>query len=186
MTRQVDGGITQLKSGLRLAPPPPIDADPLRVARHYLDYYASDFSRARDVVKRRANWVVVLGATVTGTIALVGTVIALAKAPWLGLVSTGLAGLVGVLAAWDGLFRHRDLWVQRSWVVSQLQELQREIDFREALRDEPDIIGRDCMTQLNEILHNDMVTWSELRNVHRQGSLTEKTAPNVVTGSTQA
>src|SRR5205823_10705177 len=126
-TRSLDAPASsgRLPTGPRLPGGPPGDADALDVALYYLEFYVNDYARARRVVKRRASTVVVWTAVANAMIAVVGTAIAVAKAPWLGLASTALAGFVGVVAAWDGIFRHRELWTQRSVILGQLQAVQR-------------------------------------------------------------
>ena len=157
-------GPHEVTSGLRPPPGPPAGADPLEVTLYYFSYYERDFARARQVVKRRARNVVVGTALANGAIAVVGAAIGLGGAAWLGLLSTGLAGLVGVLAAWDGLFRHRELWIQRSLVLGQLQAAKRELELESAVGAGPRAeLAADGMRQLNRILAEDLTTWAELR-----------------------
>jgi hypothetical protein len=156
-------GTPRRESGLRLPVPPPPGADAFDIAMHYLANYEADYGRARRVVKSRASNVVVGVATANGLIAVVGVAVAVSGWSWLGLVTAGLAGTVGVLSAWDGLFRHRELWVQRSLILGQLQATQREARLRVALGEDRDIVAKDSMTALNGVLAEDLVTWAEIR-----------------------
>jgi hypothetical protein len=144
-------------------PSPSDPGDELDVVLHYLSYHEGDYARARHVVKKRARQVVLCSASATGGIAVAGTATAVWDASWLGLVSTGLAGLIGVLAAWDGLYRHRDLWVLRSIVLGRLQLIKRTAEFRLAAGCPRDAIAADAMAELNKVLQHDLETWAELK-----------------------
>ncbi|GIG58782.1 hypothetical protein Lfu02_31540 [Longispora fulva] len=148
---------------MRLPADPPVGTDPLDIALHYLDFYVQEYARARAVVKGRASRVVIGTAGANGLIALLGALIAVMNAPWLGVVSAGLAGFVSVIVAWDGMFRHRDLWVQRTMMLAQLQALKRVTELRRASGDDRQTLAQTCMQQLNEILNEDLSTWAELR-----------------------
>lgn len=130
---------------------------------HYLTYWEGEFARARLVVKSRASKVVVAGATATGLIAVVGAATSITGWAWLGIVSAALAGCVTVLGAWDALFRHRDMWHQRSVVLGRLQALKRTLQVRAASGEDRSELAEQGLAQLNAVLTEDLDSWSEMR-----------------------
>lgn len=154
------------ESGVEAPPHPGEDKDALGVEEHYLEHWMSQFTDSRRVDKRRARWAVILIAALTGAISILGAVIALAKFPWLGILSTVLAAFIAVIAAWDTHFSHREGWIHRSEVLSQLQELSRDVDYWKALRRSRDAIAEECRERLNRILSDDVRVWAD----HRRSS----------------
>ncbi|MFF3574110.1 SLATT domain-containing protein [Nocardia jiangxiensis] len=150
-------------SGLHSPDSPPEGADPMAIALHYLTFYRNEYHRSRVVVKTRAKRVVVWTAVANGLIAVVGAAVAVFHAPWLGLASTGLAASIGVLAAWDGLYRHREMWVQRSVILGQLQALLRTTELRLAEGEDRRMLARETMGNLNAVLEDDLEAWTSLR-----------------------
>jgi hypothetical protein len=150
-------------SGLRAAPPPPDGADALTAALHYLAFYEEDFARVRTTMKRRAKRVVVGTAAGNGAVGVIGAATAFSDLAWLGLVSAAVAAVIGVLAAWDGLFRHRDLWVQRSVILGRLNLARRNAEFAKAAGENPDDVAATAMSDLNAILADDLATWGDLK-----------------------
>jgi hypothetical protein len=150
-------------SGLHSPESPPPNADALGISLHYLAFYRDEYERSRVVVKTRAKRVVVWTAVANGLIAVAGTAVAVFQAPWLGLLSTGLAASIGVITAWDGLYRHREMWVQRSVILGQLQALLRTVELRQAEGEDRNLLARETMLQLNEILEDDLEAWTSLR-----------------------
>ena len=155
-------------SGLRSPGEPPANARSIEVSKHYLDFYQADYARARQVVKSRANFVAVAAAALNGLIAVVGAAVAVFAQPWLGLVSTLLASAIAVLMAWDGLFRHREMWIQRSAVLGELQALSRATNFRIATGEDEELVASNCMIRLNAILESDLTSWTQLRASERR------------------
>lgn len=151
-------------SGLRSPAPPPAGLAPLEVVLYYLDFYDFEFSRTRTVVKGRARFVVVLGASLTSAIAVVGAITALYELPGLGVISALLAGCGAVLAAWDGLFKHRELWAQRSKVLKRIQQLRRDVEIKSATgTTDLERLSTSAMEALDKILDDDFVAWSQVR-----------------------
>ncbi len=151
-------------SGLRPAPIPPNDSEPLDVSLHYLAHYVSEVGRARGVVKRRAKGVVVWGAALTGTSAILGGLVALTGSAYFGLAGTATAAALGVVSAWDGHFQHRELWVQRSGVLAKLQKLERNTQLLAAESADREALARTVMEQLDGILEEDLDSWTSLRD----------------------
>lgn len=163
-TRRPDGEPRRARSsGLHSPEPPPEGADTLEISLHYLTFYRNEYQRSRVVVKTRAKRVVVWTAVANGLIAVVGAAVAVFDAPWLGLASTGLAASIGVLTAWDGLYRHREMWVQRSVILGQLQALLRTTELRRAEGADRKTLARGTMRHLNAILEEDLEAWTSLR-----------------------
>jgi hypothetical protein len=151
-------------SGLRPPGEPPADADPFDVAMHYVRHWEGEFLRARLVVKKRASNVVVIVSSATALVAVLSAATAIAGLAWLGIVTAALAGLASVVSAWDGLFRHRELWMQRSLVLGRLQEVHRRAVFRLSLDPgERNTIASETMDELTRILADDQSAWTELR-----------------------
>jgi len=129
---------------------------------HYLRFYVGDYARARRVVKSRLRRHVVWTASANGGIAVAGTAVAVWEQPWLGLVSTALAGLIGVLAAWDSLARHRELWIQRAAVLAELLAIKRDLELANAAGEDRREAGLRGMERLNVALSRDHETWAEV------------------------
>lgn len=138
---------------------------------HYLTFFENEFTRARRVVKGRARNVVVSTAILTALIAVLGALTAVLNLAWLGIVSTAVAGAAGVIERWDALFRHREMWVQRSAVTSELQRLRREAEFLRASEGATDEVGKKVLTRLEEILSQDLDSWTGIRDLPQQRSV---------------
>lgn len=150
-------------SGLRPPSSPPVDLDGYGIALFYLTHFEAEFARARQVDKLRASHALIASSSATALIAVVGAATTTTGWAWLGIVSAALAGCVTVVNAWDGLFRHRDLWHHRSLVLGELQEAKRNFEVRAANGEDRGALAADALAALNQILANDRVAWSELR-----------------------
>lgn len=165
-----DTDVTGRSGPMRLPPIPSPDADAFEVVENYLSFYQEEYERARGIAKRDAMLFVILAASANGAIAVLGAAVAVTHMSWLGLVSTGVAGLAGVLAAWDGLFRNRELWVQKIMMLSQVLAIRRNAELRRAMGDDRDVIAQECMLRLGKMLDEDLVTWTELRRLSANSS----------------
>lgn len=157
------------ESGLRVPADPPHDATPYDIAMHYLKYFEAEFSRTRRVVKGRARNVTISTAVLTALIAVTGSVTAVLNLAWLGIFSAAIAGAATVIERWDALFRHREMWVQRSATVSKLQKLRREAEFWRAREGATDEVGQRVLARLEEILSQEMESWSSIRDNPQRG-----------------
>jgi len=115
-------------SGVRPPPPVPANVDAIGVFQHYLSWAEEEFTRARHVVKRRSGHVVLISAAATALIAVLGAATPITGWTWLGIATAALAGVVTVVERWDAHFRHRDLWIQRTIIVAELQRLKRDVE----------------------------------------------------------
>lgn len=158
------------ESGLRNPGPPPEGSSAFEVAMHYLRFFESDFARARRVVKGRARNVTIWAAVLTASIAVVGALTAVSGLAWLGLVSTAAAGAVTVIERWDAMFRHREMWVQRSAVTAELQKLRRWAEFWRATEGGTEQVGKRILDRLEEIMGEDLSSWTGLRELPQQRS----------------
>lgn len=157
-------------SGLRPPEEPPTDADAFDVAMHYLRHWEKEFLRARLVVKKRASRVVIAVSSATALIAVVGAATAITGWSWMGIVTAVLAGVASVVSAWDGLFRHRELWLQRSLVLGRLQEIHRHAAFELALEPaDRNRVATEVNKALSGVLSDDQLEWSELRSKASSG-----------------
>lgn len=138
----------------------------LEVVLTYLKYYQQLFAERRTIVKSRAKFAVVATAAANSAIAVVGAIVTLTGWSGLAIASTALAGVIAVIAAWDGHFRHRDLWVQRSVVLQQLEEVLRDTQIRKrASATNSDSLAEEAMAALDRILKDDIDTWASIRKV---------------------
>ena len=150
-------------SGIRGPENPPPGSSALDAVIYYVDHFTSEVGRARGVAKRRARGAVLAVTVSTSLIAVVGAATAILGWTWLGIASAALAGVASVVGAWDGLFRHRDLWLQRTHVLSRLQELQRYVRTQTALDPpsfSPDELATIVLARLDRILNEDLEAWA--------------------------
>lgn len=142
----------------------------LDIALTYLNYYRSEYADRRRSVKKRAWIAVVATATFNSGIAVVGAVVTFKGWSGLGLVSTVLAGAVAVVAAWDGHFRHRDLWVQRSLILQQLEQALRDTEIKKRSGKHVwNELALEAMSTLDRILKEDIDSWASIRKIDEVG-----------------
>ncbi len=134
------------------------------MALYYIGFFVEEYARVRAGEKRRAKSVVVGVAGGNGLIAVLGAMTALWGLPWIALITTGISGLLTVVAAWDGLVKHRELWVRRTVACSHLAEIERIYRMRAINCKDKDELADEAMTALNTILGDDVAAWTELRN----------------------
>ena len=157
-------------SGLRPPEEPPHDADAFDVAMHYLRHWENEFLRTRLVVKKRASSVVITVSIATALIAVVSAATAITGWSSLGILTAGLAGAASVVSAWDGFFRHRELWLQRSLVLSRLQQIHRKAAFELALEPQDrNRVASEVNAAVDDVLSQDQMSWSELRTKNSFG-----------------
>ena len=100
-------------------------------------------------------------------------------------MSTVLAGAVAVVAAWDGHFRHRDLWVQRSLILQQLEQALRDAEINKrrsgAVADE---LAVEAMSTLDRVLKEDIDSWASIRKIDEVGRADPRASASSQTGPT--
>ncbi|MGW1267155.1 SLATT domain-containing protein [Streptomyces sp. NPDC002491] len=141
-------------------PDPPLNEGPLAIASHYIESHEKEYVRIRNLSKKRVSGVITLVAALNATIAVLGVASATWKYPWFGLGSTVLAGVVGILAARNNLFRDQELWQLRSITLSRIQHLKRDMQYRVASGEDEQLIAADIKNRLDEILDQDLRGWS--------------------------
>lgn len=104
--------------------------------------------------------------------------VAVWNSSWLGLVSTALAGSIGVVNSWDGMFRERELWIQRSEMLGQIQLVKRTLQFRLACGDNPQDAAADGFDVLNSVVSRDLEGWLGLRQDQSDVTTTPRTRTN--------
>jgi hypothetical protein len=130
------------------------------------------------MVKKRAMIAVVATATFNAGIAVVGAIVTLTGWSGLGLISTLLAGAVAVVAAWDGHFRHRDLWVQRSLILQQLEQALRDAEIKRRIpKLNWDDLALEAMTALDRILKEEIDSWASIRKIDEVGRARDLDSP---------
>ncbi|MEU0036852.1 SLATT domain-containing protein [Streptomyces sp. NPDC006333] len=141
------------------------------MTKHYLWHYGKEIAHTRELTKKYARRTTVGIAALNGIIAMLGVTIAIwpARATWLGLASTGVAGVIGVITAWSGLFRHQDLWQQRSLILAELQRITRNAERREPAGEDRQVIAREAMEQLDSALGQDASSWGSLTRTQPAG-----------------
>ncbi len=159
-------------SGIDSVPPPPPGSSASQIVDHYLGGYESHFKRARRTVKRRASGVTIAASTLTGLVAVLGSISAVLATDWLSgglaVATTLSSATVAVLLAWNDHFHHRELWIQRSAVLAQINELRREFAARTTLpwyrRASTRAEARAVLADLNKILREDLETWNKIQS----------------------
>ncbi|WP_344013494.1 DUF4231 domain-containing protein [Microbacterium natoriense] len=153
---------------------PPSRPDPklksLDAMFHYLDWWEQEFNRTRKVVKRRAAKVTIWTTALTGAIAVLGAISAsISNNPLQDLIAictTAASATTAVLLAWNEHFHHKDLWIQRSQVLHQLQNLR--IDYERASRETKSRRARKRLAQnlsehLKAVLAKDVQDWKSIQ-----------------------
>ncbi|MEW2571736.1 DUF4231 domain-containing protein [Streptomyces sp. NPDC047070] len=149
-------------AGMEAPSEPPTDQGSLAVVSHYIEFYEKEYVRIRNFSKMRVSGVITMVAALNAGIAVLGVASAAWKYPWFGLTSTALAGLVGILAARNNLFRDQELWQLRSVILSKLQQIKREVQYRIASGEDKDLIASEAMKNLSDLLDQDLVGWSSV------------------------
>jgi len=159
-------------SGIDSVPPPPPGSSPSQIVEHYLDGYEQHFKRARRTVKRRASGVTVAASILTGAVAVLGSISAVLATDWwsggLAVATTLASAAVTVLLAWNDHFHHRELWMQRSTVLAQINELRRSFAARTTRpwykRGSDRAEASAALDGLGEILRQDLETWITIQS----------------------
>jgi hypothetical protein len=164
-------GKNSVPSGIDSVEPPPFGSSPSQIVEHYLAGYEKHFKRARRTVKRRASGVTIAASVLTGAVAVLGSISAVLATDWwsggIAVATTLLSAAVAVLLAWNDHFRHRELWIQRSAVLSQINDLRRGFAARTTLpwyrRGSAHAEARAALGELNDILRQDLATWTKIQ-----------------------
>jgi hypothetical protein len=126
---------------------------------------ACDFFRAkREKAKRDAELVLIATYLANGLIMVIGVAVNFDNWAKLGIVSTALAALVAGLAAWDAHYRNRDLWIERTIILSRFEKLHRQTRYRLAQNEDPNTVADDAMRHVELLLDEDMKDWSAMRD----------------------
>lgn len=161
---------TDNTDGLRAPTRPGPKLQSLDVAFYYLDWWEREFNRTRKVVKRRAAKVTIWTTVLTGIVAVFGAISAsISNNPLQDLIAictTGASATTAVLLAWNEHFHHKDLWIQRSQVLHQLQSLR--IEYERASREAKSRRARQRLARaLNErltaVLAEDVEDWKSIQ-----------------------
>ncbi|MFF2098105.1 hypothetical protein [Streptomyces sp. NPDC058202] len=150
--------------GMRPPSNPPLDQGGFAVVSYYVNEYEKEFVRIRNVSKVSVSRKITLIATLNAGIAILGVASAAWKYPWFGLGSTLLAGIVGVLAARNNLFRDQELWQLRSEILSKIQQIKRDMQYRVASGEDGHTIAPDILRKLDDLLERDLAGWSGVAN----------------------
>lgn len=156
--------------GLRAPTRPDPKLKSLDAMFYYLDWWEREFNRTRKVVKRRAAKVTIWTTVLTGLVAVFGAISAsISNNPLQDLIAictTGASATTAVLLAWNEHFHHKDLWIQRSQVLHQLQSLR--IEYERASREAKSRRARHRLAQalsahLTAVLAKDVEDWKSIQ-----------------------
>lgn len=159
-------------SGINSVEPPPPGSSPAQTVEHYLAGYEAQFKRARRTVKRRASGVTIWASILTGVVAVFGSISAVLSTDWISaavaIATTVVSAAVAVLLAWNDHFHHRELWIQRSEVLAEINVLRRRFAMRSSLpwymRRAEDRDAVATLEALNEVLQEDLKSWKRIQN----------------------
>ena len=158
-------------SGIDSVSPPEPGASPTEIAEHYLAKYEDQFKAARRTVKRRASGVTISASVMTGLVAVLGAISAVLAGDALSIAvaiaTTLLSATVSVLLAWNDHFHHRELWIQRSAVLAELNELRRDYASRTTRpwyrRRRERAEAAMALNELSAILRRDLESWKRIQ-----------------------
>lgn len=125
----------------------------------FRDIAASSFRRD----KHKARRFVVATTVSTAGVAVVLAVGGGDKAEWQIAVAAGLSLVATVLQAWDGLFDHKGLWLNRGWTLARLDDLSSRIciETEEGRPVRSDLLER-WIAEYAEIRRHDRENWKNL------------------------
>lgn len=163
---------TSKPSGINSVPPPRPGSGPIEIVDHYLAGYEREFREARRTVKRRASRVTITTSILTGLVAVLGSVSAVLAndlaSGLLAVATTATSATVAVLLAWNDHFHHRELWIQRSEILAEINSLQRRFAARATLpwyrRRSKDAQAQAALRELEGILGRDLATWTRIQS----------------------
>lgn len=161
-----------MPSGIDSVPPPPDGSSPSQIVEHYLAGYEQHFRRARRTVKRRSSGVTIAASVLTGVVAVLGSISAVLATDWwsggVAVLTTLASATVAVLLAWNDHFHHRELWIQRSAVLAEINALRRGFAARKTAPWYQRVTTRAeasaALKELDEILRQDIETWSKIQS----------------------
>jgi hypothetical protein len=160
-------------SGINSVEPPAKGSLPHQAIEHYLNGYELQYKDARRVAKKRASRVTLAIAILTGCLTTLGSFGALlatdAISAGIAVTTTVVSAAIAVLLAWNDHFHHRQLWIQRSGVLAQLNELRRDYAFESAQAGPRGVpsrrVSERAMRHLNDILADDLDEWRQIQTV---------------------
>jgi hypothetical protein len=98
-------------------------------------------------------------SVIAGLVAFGGAVVALEKWSWVGLAMTALGSLALVLTRWDSFWNHRELWLQRSIVLVEIESVRRTMEIDLAMDKAPSDVALLTLRQLDGVLRTNLAQW---------------------------
>ena len=145
--------------------------DGLEAVGYYIFEWEKTYANARRVVKRRASKVTIWTTVITGAVAILGALsAALSDNLWVDLIgvsTTAASATAAVLLAWNQHFHHRELWVQRSGVLNEIQNLRLKYELASRRpwfqRPTKAHLARTLNAELQQILARDLESWTQIQ-----------------------
>lgn len=129
------------------------------------------FAERRRTVKRRSTFAAIGTAGASGLTTLVLGLRILGFEAWFVAAAFILSATATLVAVWDGHFRHRALWIQRTLILNRMQRLQEQMKLA-ALVDAESARhrAREFAREREAILDFDLMTWLAIRSEERAGA----------------
>src|SRR6478672_7540003 len=139
--------------------------DALRFLEAEIETQIEGFDNSRKFYRRGLFYSTVSTASLSAlTTVLIGADKAL-KLGWLSVVALLTSAGVTVVAAWDGFFRYRELWIQKTDAWMQLSKLQSNIKFAKVSKGE--VLADDEVEKFyrrfEDILMGEHESWKKVR-----------------------
>ncbi len=118
-------------------------------------------------------------AILTGALAVLGSIGALLSADWLSasiaIATTVISATVSVLLAWNDHFHHRELWIQRSTVLAEINSLHRRYAVNSKqpwyMRRAANTEAAITLRKLDKILERDLESWTQIQTRYNSSLL---------------
>ena len=130
----------------------------------YLDIALKFYDTQRLRAKSDAEGVLMGVQISNGVIAVFGVLVTFQGFEKWGIVSTLLASIAGGLTAWEAHYRHKDLYVERTEILSALQELKAKAGYQIATDENPAKVAVLISEGIAALRALDMTKWSTLRD----------------------
>jgi hypothetical protein len=140
--------------------------DALTLLQSEIDYQIKRYAKSRDFYRRGCLYVTVAMAMLSAiTTFLIGAGQYFGGQAWIPVLALATSASVTVVTAWDGYFRHREMWVQKTAVLAQLYELRSRLKFiiaKDASSLKPEVVD-EFNERYQAILNGANEAWKTVR-----------------------